>query len=888
MSLGKRVAFVSLLLGAVFSLGTYAVLRVTILPAFGDVEIRSAEKDQMRVRSALSADMGTLEVFALEYASWTATYEFVQGLNPGFDERELGTESWLTAEVHFAAIFDDAGRLRYSWMRHPLDQRPLDVAEEWPFDLESPDGAALLENARGFLNARAGLMQIVSLPILDSAGRGPERGYFVAGRFLTDKRITEIARQVTADLTIYTRVDSHAPPEVRTARDQLLGTMEPYSFSIDKTSVHLYQLLNDFGGENIGVLEMTTERVVTGIGATALRFAAVLIVLTSAAFLLASLAFLQFRIVMPIQQLMDAMLRTRETGAFVAVEDTGRKDEIGALGREFNELTDKLAKVQVELEAARDEALDNSKAKSEFLARMSHEIRTPMNGMLGMAELLRNTKLSERQERFVDTIYESGCTLLALINDILDFSKIEAGKLGIETIGVDLRQLVEQAAEAFIEPAGKKGIELMTAVPAEAHTAVLTDPVRLRQVIVNLLSNAIKFTESGEITVRLDLRDEDDDNVVVRIEVSDTGIGIRKENQAAIFESFTQEDGTTTRVYGGTGLGLAISRQIVELMGGELKLESEPGVGSSFHFELRLEKDTEQPQSLLSSSRSLAGKHILIVDDNATNREILEENLSSWRAEVVAADSAEAALRVLEESSRSFDLAVLDWHMPGADGLELARRIRASGNHSLPIAMLSSLANRLEESDCRALRIGAEISKPIRQNELFDVLCGVLQPADDGSGPRRVPKTDRRLTGKVLLAEDNLVNQTVAVAMLKHLGLDVDVAANGVEAVERIGAEDYGVVLMDCQMPELDGFDATRRIREWELEALKRPTPIVALTANALSGDREACLAAGMDDYISKPFTAEELYSVLSLWLTGDAANDEAEPGEGEASAAAG
>ena len=295
------------------------------------------------------------------------------------------------------------------------------------------------------------------------------------------------------------------------------------------------------------MLEMTTERVVTGIGATALRFAAVLIALTSAAFLLASLAFMQFRIVMPIQQLMDAMLRTRETGAFVAVEDTGRKDEIGALGREFNELTDKLQKVQVELEAARDEALDKFESEERIpLARMSHEIRTPMNGMLGMAELLRNTTLSERQERFVDTIYESGCTLLALINDILDFSKIEAGKLSIETIGVDLRKLVEQAAEAFIEPAGKKGIELMTAVPAEAHTAVLTDPVRLRQVIVNLLGNAIKFTESGEITVRLDLRDEDDDYVVVRVEVSDTGIGIRKENQAAIFESFTQEDGTTT------------------------------------------------------------------------------------------------------------------------------------------------------------------------------------------------------------------------------------------------------------------------------------------------------------------------------------------------------
>ncbi|MEM8814436.1 MAG: response regulator [Pseudomonadota bacterium] len=879
MSLGKKVAFVSILLGIVFSVGTYAVLRVTILPAFGDIEIRSVEKDQMRVQSALAADLRALRVFNNEYASWTATYEFVHGLNPGFDSRELGGAGWATAEVHLVLLFDENYRLHYSWMGHSTDGRRLDPAEELPLDLSAAADASVLQTASGLLKTRSGLMQIVALPILDSGGRGPARGFVVTGQFVTDQRITEIARQVTADLTIYFQLDEHAPPEVQAARDQLEGTLEPYAFAIDEDSVRLYQLLTDFTGENIGVLEMTTARRVTEIGTTALRVAAAVIASTSAAFLLASLAFMQSQIVLPIKQLMAAMLRTRETGDFVAVDDTGRSDEIGALGREFNELTDKLAAVQAELEDARDEALAVSTAKSEFLARMSHEIRTPMNGVLGMTELLRSTPLSERQDRFVKIIYDSGATLLALINDILDFSKIEAGKLSMETVSVDLRQLVEQAAESFAEPANAKGIELITRVPTGAEARVLTDPTRLRQVIVNLLGNATKFTDSGEIMIRLDTRD-DGDEVRVRVEVRDTGIGIRKESQASIFESFTQEDGTTTRVHGGTGLGLAISLQIVELIGGELKLESEPGAGSSFYFTLRLAKDTEQPPLADSGAGFVAGKRVLLVDDNATNLAILEELLSSWRAVVTTAGGAGAALPLLrqtfEGATKPFDLAILDWHMPDCDGLELTRKIRSAGEHSLPIIMLSSLASGLREADCRELGIAADVSKPVRQEELLDALrAALLQPARQPVERCRDPDSERRLAGRVLLAEDNPVNRTVAVAMLRKIGLDVDVAANGLEAVEQAQVTDYSVVLMDCQMPELDGFDATRCIRQWELESLRRPTPIVALTANALKGDREACLAAGMDDYLAKPFTGEQLYSTLLPWVAGDAADDD-------------
>ena len=869
MSLGKKVAIVAIILGLVFSLGTSIVLRVTVMPAFGEIEVDAAETDRSRITATSNADLRTLETFTKEYASWTETYRFARGENPDFANDELHPDNWTSSDLNLMLLVNRSGELIYEFMSHPLDERRLDTRAELPFELDDPTSPdlELLATARGLVKTPTGLMQVVALPILDSASRGPAEGFLLVGKFYTDKRITEVARQMTADLTIYYDMSDKAPVEVRDTVARLVDGTEPYYLTFDTESVHLWDLITDIRGQTVGVLQMSTPRAVSAIGKATIRYATIVIAIACAVFLLTALAFMHFRIVSPIKQLTGVMQRMRRTGELSSVPRDRRRDEIGMLGREFDELTSKLSVAHAELEEARDEAVAMSRAKSEFLARMSHEIRTPMNGVLGMTELLRNTQLSEQQERFVGTIYDSGSTLLALINDILDFSKIEAGKLRMENLAVDLRRLVEEAAESFAEPASTKGIELITMVAAEADTHVVTDPTRLRQVLVNLMGNALKFTESGEIVVRLETEDAGD-KVNARFEVRDTGIGIREENQAAIFESFTQEDGTTTRVYGGTGLGLSISRQIVDLFGGELQLESQPGVGSTFYFTLPLDKDAEH-DSRPSETSTVAGKRILVVDDNPTNLEMLENHLTSWRADVTCASDAGAALEILATTEQAFDLAILDWHMPEVDGLELARRIRGEANlHQLRIMMLSSLANSLDESDCNDLCISTQITKPVRQSDLFNALLNVL--GDNGEQPapsRRAPTGERKLAGRILLAEDNVVNQAVAVGMLEHMGLEVEVAANGEIAADKVASERYDVVLMDCQMPVLDGFDATRRIRAWELESFERPVAIVALTANALKGDREKCLEAGMNDYLSKPFTAEELYSVLSLWV---------------------
>lgn len=875
MTLRTRALLLSSLILAALMAAIYLVVRNVIQDSFNDIEQSQARADVARIRNAIELELDALVATNRDYSTWDDTYNFALDRNDAYiDMIDVATLQNLDID-HFAVLNRDGqivalraiDRVAGEEISPPMDLRAL--LATGALSAPQPDQAFA-----SITSIKDGVMLFATLPILRNDGSGPPAGTLMIGKVLNPGDIDALATLTQLGLQFY-RLPAH-PPIARLAPilPALLASPDgTVVHTFDSNQIGVFTALYDRTDNPVAVIGTVQPRPVYNQGQISIRYLVAGLLLLGLAIGFANTWMLDRVVLRRMARLSQEVTAIGEAGNAEARVTIVGKDEIGALSAAINAMLGKLAQTEEALRAAQKEAMTANEAKSRFLANMSHEIRTPLNAVMGMTGLLRESDLSGEQREYVETIYQGSESLLTIISDILDFSKIEAGKLELEEQPFNLRIAIELTLDIMAARAGEKGLELLYFIDPGVPDVIQGDSVRVRQILLNLVANAIKFTEHGEVlvTVRQGGRtphQNGNHSLLLHFSIADTGIGIPPDRIDRLFRQFSQVDVSTTRKYGGTGLGLAISKRLAELMGGDMWVESTgvPGEGSIFHFTISsAAAELPPPEYLAAAQPQLNGKRVLIVDDNATNRRVLVRQIQQWGMTGLTTGSPLEALEWLRQGEH-FDVGLLDMQMREMDGRALAQAIWRMADERradpLPLIILSSVTEH--EPGKEATGIIAALSKPVKVGALYETLqrlFGKMTPPENAApaAPRLLLAEQYPL--RLLLAEDNLVNQKLALRLLKRLDYSADIVENGLLALEMVQERDYDVVLMDVQMPVLDGLEATHRIRT-ELPPDDQPY-IIAMTANAMAGDREACLAAGMDGYVSKPIQVTELEAAL-------------------------